>query len=712
MSTHSLPELKDVTLPPLPHFPTRMQAAIFRMWETVPAKRISEALEIPLDKIYELAQDMGLGKQKYTDAWMKFGYITTIRNLWYLLPYEQLLKVLGWTDSELAEILVNDDFLSVKLGNMKPECEKVVYEELTEEQRKETAKIKEVMTSHFGEFFDGAEPFKFFDDVSDDDIVKFEHNGESFSMVYSFCGLYAKALDEDTNISYPDSLLAMYNKMGVNAIWVPTVLYQITKFPFAPEYSVGYEERQNRLRDLIARAKKYGIKVFIYLNEPRCLPVEFFKKYPDLQGTTRQSGLASMCTSDPRTLEWLKNSITELCEQVPGIGGFYMINFHENLTHCKSSPSLANCPRCKDIPPYKLVSDVLTAISDAATSVDESIRIVAFTWAWQHYLNPEETKTMLENLPKNIVIMSVSESAQPFEIAGVKNEIADYSMSIIGPSPRSKDIWKLARDAGHEVCAKVQVNTTWECSTIPYMPTYDLICEHMENLNKEGVTNLMLSWTLGGYPSFNLKLASEYLKNPSEDTYNRLLKEEYSEYADIVKTAASKFSDAFREFPFHLRTLYNGPQNSGPSTILYEKPSGLKSTMTCYPFDELEVWRANFPEEVFVDQFEKLSVKWADGLKCIENMPDCAFKDAAYASYTIFRSSYLQAKFIQIREKGNNAEICEVLKEERELALMLYGIMQHNNQIGYEAANHYYFSKGMLAEKVLNCDALLNRFSE
>ncbi|MBQ3573180.1 MAG: hypothetical protein IJA16_01140 [Clostridia bacterium] len=299
--------------------------------------------------------------------------------------------------------------------------------------------------------------------------------------------------------------------------------------------------------------------------------------------------------------------------------------------------------------------------------------------------------------------MAVSEAQKDYCIGGVESKIRDYSMSIPGPGDDSRFIWSYARKTGHQVAAKIQANTTWECSTVPYMPVYDLICEHMKNLHDEGVENLMLSWTLGGYPSFNLKLAINYLEKPTEETYDVLLKEEYGEWAPVVKSATAKFSDAFREFPFYVGTLYKGPQNAGPSTLLYEKPTGREATMTCYAFDDLESWRSIYPVEIFKDQFEKLSLKWKDGLKEIENMPNCDFKDAAIAGYILFRSSYLQIMFNMNREGEDTALLLDIIEEERSLATLMYEIMLRNNQIGYEAANHYYFNKGMLAEKVLNC---------
>ena len=37
----------------------------------------------------------------------------------------------------------------------------------------------------------------------------------------------------------------------------------------------------------------------------------------------------------------------------------------------------------------------------------------------------------------------------------------------------------------------------------------------------------------------------------------------------------------------------------------------------------------------------------------------------------------------------------------------MLGLMNKNAAIGFEAANHYYFSKGELAEKIINCKYIL-----
>ena len=710
MSNYVLPEVREKSVPQLLHFPTQFQAVVFRLWETVRVEKIAYALDAPVWLVQKTAEDMGLPPQKYVEAWEDRGYITTIRNVWNILPYEQILKALDVSEEKLAEILKNDDFLDIKLGNCKPECQKVVYQELNECQHKKTLEIKSIITTNFSDLFDGAKPFAFFDEpVKRKDVIKKcseKIQDTSIYMSYSFCGLYSNALEEDTSISYPDALLEKYSNIGVNTIWVPAILYQLIEFPFDASLSLGWQKRQEKLNNLVSRAAKYGIKVLLYFNEPRNLPLAFFDEFPELKGRTKKD-CASMCVSDRRVLDYLRDAMASLFTNVPGLGGFYTINFSENLTHCKSSTVGEECPKCKDVEPQKLAADVINAMAEGAWSVDASAKVIVYAWAWERFMTTAQIEELIESLPKEVVINSVSETLKEFSIGGVSGQIRDYSLSIPGPGEISQQIWQYARNTGHAVCAKVQVNNSWECSVVPYMPVYDLIREHMRNLSENGVEHIMLNWTLGGYPSFGMKLAISCLRDGSEENYDRLLSEEYGELAPAVKSASKKFSKAFKEFPFNVATLYYGPQNAGPSNLLYRTPTGLKPTMTCYAYDDLEGWRSIYPIDIFEDQFKKLSEMWREGLKDIADFPQCSFKDAALCAYYIFYSSYLQIRYNRIRETGEKMDIIHILQEEKKVALGMYELMQHNSCIGYEAANHYYFNKGMLMEKVLCCEHLL-----
>ena len=177
--------------------------------------------------------------------------------------------------------------------------------------------------------------------------------------------------------------------------------------------------------------------------------------------------------------------------------------------------------------------------------------------------------------------------------------------------------------------------------------------------------------------------------------------------ASVAAKSAKAFSKAFAEFPFDLRSLYFGPQNPGPSNLLYPSPSGCVATMTCYSYDALDTWRAIYPREVYAAQWQKLSQGWHKGTELLADMPDCTYKQMALAADAIFASCYAQVRFYQAREQGDAQAMREIAQEEMQNALALYALMQKNPHIGYEAANHYYYNKGMLAEKVINCASIL-----
>ena len=693
----------------LPHFPSRFHAAVFRLWEIVPMERIAKALDTTVSVVCEAADAMGLPMQKVSHLWDQRGYITIIRNTWHILPYDQLLTVLDWTEEQLANALKEEDFLYVKLGFTKPDCPRVVPEPLTTEGHQQLERIRSLMQEKFADLFQGDEPFRFFQESSPVETVDAEQ--DSIRMIYSYCGLFGNVLDEDIDLSYPDALLSQYQANGINTIWLPAVLYQLVPFSFAPHYSKGWQIRQQHLRELIDKAKAYGIQVFLYLNEPRCMPLAFFEEHPHLKGAV-YGQYAALCTSRPEVMEYLSNSVRRLCQDVPGLGGFFTITCSENLTHCKSREEADSCPNCQDRPTDELVSQVLRCIYEAATAVDPKIRIIAWDWAWDSYMTREEILRCIESLPKDIIIQCRSEANKEFIIGGVAGRVKDYSMSIPGPSDYAKFIWECARKNGHACSAKVQVNVTWECSTLPFLPVFDLVREHMMNLRSVGVEHLMLSWTLGGYPSLNLKIATDCYRDPDPSKYQLLLQQEFGEYAHVVEQAAKVFSDAFREFPFHLDMLYFGPQNGGPTNLLFETPSGFSATMTCYAFDDMDTWRANYPREVLIDQLQKLSSLWAKGLELIQDMPQCSFRQVALGGYALFRSSYLQARFIQARDAGDRQAMAAIIPEEEELAMLMYRLMSESALFGYEAANHYYFTKGMLAEKMINCAYIRGRLAQ
>ena len=678
----------------LPHFPTKHQAFIFRAYEYVPIAKIAKVLGTDVETVRYAAEEMGLPDYDPGDLWLQRGYITIIRRMWHILPYEQLLELLDMDEQTLARTMREDDFLDIKLSD-KPRCERVAWRKLTEEERIRTLQIKKVMHSLD---LSGKLPFQFDYDVP---TLNFEGK-ERFAtrMIYAFSGLYQHAFDVDSEEFLPDVQLKAYQALGINGIWTQGLLSQLAPFPFDPTVSVGYEKRLKRMRAMTERLARYGIKLYLYLNEPRSMPLAFFEKYPELRGHI-QGGDACLCASTPEVQDYLKNAIESVCRAVPLIGGFFTITRSENLTNCYSHSGTSNkpctCPRCKDRSVGEVISETINCFLQGARRVNRDIKIFAWSWGWGQF-----NKDIIARLPKDIILLSQSELDIPFDIAGVRGNVLDYSMSITGPGELAKREWQLARDCGLEVGAKVQINTTWEASTIPAIPVSPSVEEHMQRLQQEGVKHLLLSWTLGGYPSYNIAAAAKYFYEKCNGRSG----------SRAQSNAEKQFVEAFKEFPFHIKVLYRGPQNAGPSNLLFETPTGYTATMTCFAYDDLESWRSIYPISTFEEQFSKLCKKWEIGLDMLNEEDESEISIMARATYCIFKSSLNQIKFIRARDNGRYSDAVFAAREELLIAKEMLALMNQNAAIGYEASNHYYYSKGQIAEKIINCSYIIDVFTE
>ncbi len=117
-----LPEIKRVRRPPHP-FATDWQAVVFRNYGIVAAERIAAVLGTDVGTVAREAARLGLQDMEFDRRWETKGYITVIRQNWYLLDYAALCVLTGMTEAELARTLTEDDFLSEKLGGFKPAVE-------------------------------------------------------------------------------------------------------------------------------------------------------------------------------------------------------------------------------------------------------------------------------------------------------------------------------------------------------------------------------------------------------------------------------------------------------------------------------------------------------------------------------------------------------------------------------------------------------------
>ena len=96
---------------------------------------------------------------------------------------------------------------------------------------------------------------------------------------YSRFGVHAEFPDDlqDETVtaekSYTEEILREIADSGFNAVWVHGQLHHIIPHPRYPGFAPNALQHLQALKKLCSRAGKFGIKVYLYLQPPRAIPV-------------------------------------------------------------------------------------------------------------------------------------------------------------------------------------------------------------------------------------------------------------------------------------------------------------------------------------------------------------------------------------------------------------------------------------------------------
>lgn len=723
----------------LSHFPHPVYAFIWRNWTLVPLARIAAVLKTTEEHVRAEGLKLGLSAPPTVseEQWNR-SYLTIIRRNWHLLPEQQLLELLGWTQEKLEFTLQEDDFFYIKLGSLKPECDPLSFQDLV---RTDTGKLQWFQKVLKEEFPAGLpeqkEPyFQFVKDLSVPPVTESPVAGSGFQprFGYAYFALFGDPLLDESIDPYPEGYLERMAASGMDGTWMHIVLSQITPFPWEPSLSENWEKRLENLQKLVSKAKEKGIGIYLYLNEPRNQTPAFFRKYPQLKGAGN-----SLCTSIPEVQQYLSDSIATITERVPGLAGFFSITASENPTNCWSHGKGNECPRCSVPGPGKVIAALNTIYENAISRGFDNYkkknqqainskppRLIAWDWGWKD----NWAEAIIPDLPKNMAIMSVSEWNLNIERGGIQSKVGEYSISGIGPGPRATRHWQIARQHGLQAIAKIQAGNTWEIAAVPYIPALENVANHVANLRKAGVDGLMLGWTLGGYPSPNLEVVALLGSNPDMTPVEAMQKVAVNRYGiagnEVVK-AWRQFSKAFSQFPYHIGVVYNAPLQSGPSNLLWQKPTGYSSTMVGIAYDDLKSWRSIYPEAVFIQQLRTVATGFQEAVNALrkntapltlsESVSKALEKEINVAETVAvhYESIANQSEIILLRDQENQGHnkqtLARLLRREIALAKQMAALQCSDSRLGFEASNHYFYIPADLVEKVMNCRMLLEKWA-
>lgn len=725
--------------PPLPcdHFPTRVHALVWRNWPLVPVERLAAVAGTDVAEIVRIGKALGLGDPPRIPADRSDrAFITIMHRNWHLLPYSQLVELLGWSQERLAFTLLEDNFLFHKLGALKPDCEPVRHRPADDAVRQREAAIAAIVRESFPDL--GSPPredlFEFVSALSQPLVQPAPRRpaGGPLRLCHSPFASFGDPFLDNGPDPCPDGLMERLAAAGVNGLWLHAILPLLAGCPWVPERAGPHERRLANLQSLVARAKRHGLDVFLWLNEPRALPKAFFRGRPDLGGV-EEGDLTALCTSVAEVQDFLRDAVATVCRGVPDLGGFLTITASENLTNCWSHGNGRDCPRCAGREPAAVVAEVNALFKEGIRRAGTAARLIVWDWGW----GDAWAEDAIRRLPEGVTFETVSEWGLPIERGGVRSEVNEYSISAMGPGERALRRWKVARDRGLGTLAKIQSGNTWELAAVPAIPAVTSVATHAANLHAAGVEDVMLSWTLGGFPSPNLDVVGEALQAGSaDDALDRVAARWFGPVlAGPVVTAWRHFSAAFAEYPFHIHVAYFGPQHFGPANLPHARPTGYPATMLGFPYDDLAGWRKMYPPATFAAQFEKMAVGFRKALEDLRAAADAAEGVAeehrtaldrecgvAEAAGIHFQSTANQARFVAARDAARAAgddvwtgesgwEARRLLEAEIVLAKRLFTLQRADSRIGFEAQNQYFYVPLDLVEKVVACRYVLDQSS-
>ena len=445
---------------------------------------------------------------------------------------------------------------------------------------------------------------------------------------------------EDDNDYYPDAYLNKLAHAGINGIWVAGLLRNLVASRVIPEMGPA-EHRLAKLRHLVERADRYGIKVWFFCIEPRALPLKHpaAAAHPDIVGL-RTDIYEALCPCTPLVLEYVREAMRGLFTEAPGLGGVINIVMGERPTTCwwHTDEFAQRCPRCRTQSRADGLSAVLDAFMEGIRSASPTAELMVWPYTIDSHSRVSPLAPMIEVMKRSradITWMGNFEHGGVKEICGKPVTIREYSLSYTGPSPWFDEMAQAARGSGRRACAKLQTGTSYEISSVPYLAVPGVIYDKLTASSARGVGAAMLGWIPGGYPGVMLKAAGEAAfepRLPKEQFLQRMAAVEQGEArATRVASAWRCFEAAWQRYPFDNAVLYYSPITRAPAYQLHlERESrlakpynfGLERTRVPQPWeDQFARWTGVFTIEEVTRSFRDLAAQWGAGIEHLRAAP-------------------------------------------------------------------------------------------
>lgn len=535
---------------------------------------------------------------------------------------------------------------------------------------------------------------------------------------------------------YPDEYLNRLAHDGTNGIWIYTRFSDLLSSEYVAEYGAESDKRLNKLRAVVDKCARYGVKVYVFGIEPMNMTPPIADRHADMHGADKFAEIYHpICPSTEKGAAYIIEMTERLFRAVPNLGGFINITQGERMTTCINSPNFHTCPRCSKKSKGRALADAVELMREGMRRAGSNAEMISWTYGnrdWAH----EDIKEYVRCAPSDVMLMqNFDDMGYPIQL-GKTRQAVDYWLSYVGPSPMFEITAKEANSHGKHMFAKMQVCSSHELATVPYIPAPGLLFDKFKAARALGVEGVMECWYFGNYPSMMSKAAGELSFMASEDFDDKdafllsLLAKIYGiSRAESALRAIRLFEDSYSNYPVNVMFSYYGPMHDGVVWKLHLKPEDIPLPRTWQLLDPPTgdrihecLWSGHTLDEAIILS-ERMKNIWAEGVKLIDSLRDTELYTLSEAIGILFASGYNILKFYKLREelgegRGDALSILDELKDivlsEMENSSRMIEICRKDSRLGYHSeAEGFKFFPEKLEDRISYLKKLLDtEFSE
>lgn len=518
---------------------------------------------------------------------------------------------------------------------------------------------------------------------------------------------------------YPDEYLNRLAHSATNGLWIYTSFRALIPTPHFPDDDREKAARRvEKLRRVVEKCKRYGVKVYVFAIEPHGLTDEAAAEHPEMVGGRKLVNFRPICTRTEAGRDYILRSVEGLFRAVPDLGGYIDITAGERPTSCASIASYTECPRCKRYSRGENLAQTVDLIKEGIRRAGTGAEFISWTYG-HRYWDYGDVREYVRRAPRDVMLMQNFED-RGFDMQLGKPRVAyDYWLSYVGPSELFAETARVARETDRHLFAKMQVCCSHELATVPYIPVPGILYDKYRAARECGVVGVMECWYFGNYPSLMSRAAGELCFLDSFDDKDGFLRDFATRvYGKTlgggVAAAWRAFEEGYRNYPTNIMFSYYGPMHDGVvwelSLIPKNNPLPRSWLLPDVP-DGDRIGECLFKGHTLGEAItlaERMRDEWRRGLELLPLSDENELTTVARAIGLLLESGCNILSFYRLRgelgrEIGDPCAIISSMRaivlREMELSHAMIGLCEADKRLGYhsEAESFKFFPEKLRA---------------